>query len=166
MPDIRSWSLPFHAIGGGFSGAGGVDTFLSIISSPETAWPAGGVVANPLTGRLYSVSATNRNAATRWLQIWVGATPGSGAPFPTTPLMQFLLPAGSAVTLAREFFGVSGLEFVGPNVQHGSRSQLPTSVYNSVAPVLCGACIAISTTAGSYVAATPSDHDLQGMTGS
>jgi hypothetical protein len=83
-----------------------------------------------------------------------GATQSSGA---------VLVPG--VLTMSREFFGASGLEFVGPNLPAGSRSKLPVAVYNSVSPSVCGFCIAISTTPNTYTAATPSEHDLQGMMG-
>jgi hypothetical protein len=187
MSDIRSWSYPFAAIGGGFSspgypgtggvGQGGTDTFLTLAGTTITTWPIPSTTV--LTGRLYSISCTNRDPAPRYLQIWAGAQPGLSSLYPnafkSTPIMQFSMAGASyagstlvtptVLTLARDFFGVSGLEFVGPNQPAGSRGLLPISMFNSVPPNACGFCVAISTTPYVYTAANPLEHDLQGMMG-
>jgi hypothetical protein len=162
--DTRTTRFPFAALGAGFTAG----TYLTIASSTATSWP----VPQPeiLTCRIYALLAINRNASLRYLQIWAGPVPGQGAPFPTTPVWQVGLPtlaaAGPApITYDDRYFGVSGLEFVGLNQQSGFRSKLPVSLYNSIPPNQCGVSIAISTTNGSYTAATASDHDLMGMFG-
>lgn len=83
-------------------------------------------------GSLLSFTATNRNAAARYFQIYntTGAT--------TPVLYQWLIPAGSMVVIGTDFFTDMGW------------------------PLTTGITWGMSTTAGSYVAATASETDAAG----
>jgi len=81
-------------------------------------------------GRVKSVLAMNRNASARYLQFYDTLAA-------TTPLLlQVTLPGGGGVVLDDTFFGNLGVGFA------------------------TGITYGFSTTAGSYVAATASEHDL------
>lgn len=82
--------------------------------------------------RLRSIHAMNRNAAGRYLQVF-NSTGGTG-----TVYYQWLIPSGSWIELGNDFFMDEGWSF-------------PT-----------GLTVGISTTDGSYVAATDADHDFGG----
>ncbi len=89
---------------------------------------------------LLSFTATNINAAIRYVQFFNSSTiPTSGQ----VPVFSFTLPAGTATvpsifTLSQDWLSLYGFSF--PN----------------------GLTIAFSTSAGSYTAATASDHTIQG----
>jgi hypothetical protein len=97
----------------------------------QTAW-----CAKTAAGILLAVIATNANAAVRYLQIHnTAAAPTSGA----VPAYSFPIGAGSAsnpgtLTLSKEFFGAGGASFA------------------------TGISFAVSTTLGTYTAATAADH--------
>jgi hypothetical protein len=92
--------------------------------------------AKAATGFLLAVNATNQNAAVRYLQVFNSATaPATGA----IPVYAFVLPAGTAaapsiVNLTKEFFGAGGASFA------------------------AGIAFGVSTTLGTYTAATAADH--------
>lgn len=83
-------------------------------------------------GNLLGLYAVNRNAAVRYLQLFNSTGAPSG-----TPLCQFLLVATTGtVLLDQGFFGQGGWDFA------------------------TGITVGISSTAGSYTAATAADHDF------
>lgn len=85
---------------------------------------------------LKSLHCTNRNGSTRWLQVF-DTTGGA-----TTPLLyQWPVPGGGQILLGTDFFTNVGWKF------------------------LNGITVGVSTTSGSYVAATAGDHDIAGSRG-
>lgn len=91
-------------------------------------------------GNLLSVSASNINAAIRYLQIHNKASAPAGG---DTPVFSFPIPAGTStapatVSLGREFLG-----------QHGQH-------------LTAGVAIGISTVAATFTAATTTDHTVNG----
>lgn len=85
-----------------------------------------------VAGRVLSLKATNRNAAVRYLQLFNST--GSTA----TVFDQWLIPAASMIVLGQDFFTDSGW-LLSTGITWG-----------------------VSTTAGSYVAATASETDVSG----
>lgn len=92
----------------------------------------GSAVVKASGARLLSIHAANRNAASRYLQVFnsTGST--------STVYYQWLIPAGSQIELGTDFFTEIGWSF-------------PT-----------GLTVGISTSSGSYSAATAADHDFGG----
>jgi hypothetical protein len=95
-------------------------------------YPVAAATANikATPGRVFAIVASNRNAAIRYLQIF----DSTGAT--TTIKRQYLIPAGSEIG-------------VGENILDNAGLHLST-----------GITYGFSTTAGSYVAATASEHDI------
>lgn len=91
-------------------------------------------------GSLLSVSATNINAAIRYLQVFNKATAPAGG---DTAVFSFPIPAGSStvpavVSVARDFLGQNGHQFS------------------------TGIAVGVSTTAATFTAATTTDHVVNG----
>lgn len=85
-------------------------------------------------GNVFSVKCHNLNAANRYLQLHNTATTPAGA---AVPLLTFLIPANSEVTIGNDFFGQQGLNFT------------------------TGIAFAFSTTEGTYTAGTATDQFTQ-----
>jgi hypothetical protein len=122
------------AVVGGFTPTPKIDAANRLLSDLS----AGSVITHTskaAAGQLYSVYATNVNAAVRYLQIYdVNGSPSG------TPIFSFPIPAGTAASPASVIidnpFGPNGYYFAN------------------------GITWAISTTNGTYTAGTPSDHNL------
>ncbi len=83
------------------------------------------------TGNIFGINGTNANASTRWLQIHnTASTPSGGA----VPIMSFMVLTGSSINIGNNFFTLAGYNFS------------------------TGIAYAWSTAAGTYTAATASDH--------
>lgn len=87
------------------------------------------------TGNLFAILATNRNAAVRYLQLYNSTASTAG-----TPVLQVAIPAlgASSVILGSDFFTDEGWNFT------------------------TGITWGVSTTSGSYVAATAGETDVAG----
>lgn len=79
---------------------------------------------------VYAIYGANRNGAARYLQVFNGANGPSGV-----PSLSFLVPAGNSTTVGTDFFTLGGAEF--PH----------------------GLSLGMSTTSGTYTAATGSESD-------
>lgn len=110
----------------------------SSLYAPTPGFNAGAATAisvKATPGNLYWVSCSNANAAVRYLQIHDKASaPTAG----NTPILSFVIPAGTAAA---------------PSIAEITSAMLGPSIYCAT-----GIALGISTTAGTYTAATANEH--------
>jgi hypothetical protein len=121
------------------------DLFREANSAPALTFrpsfnPFNNSVANIVknaSGTLYSLSATNRNTSTRWLQLFASPTIPTAN---TTPYAQYMVPPGPGmIVLGSDFFTTAGIVIPG------------------------GIAYGFSTSSTAYTAATATDHDFSAL---
>jgi hypothetical protein len=110
-----------------------VSTYTPSLYANRGAAASANIKATP--GNVFSVTCLNTNAAVRYLQLHNKA---SAAANPEVPLLEFPVPAsGGFIVIGQDFFTAAGIHFS------------------------TGITFGVSTTRGTYTAATAGEHDTQ-----